>query len=64
MLAPAVSSGSEIPTYPRDRAERRKRIASIVTGTTIEWYDFYLYGSLFTVMQPHFFRPAIRSPDG
>ena len=22
-------------------------IASIITGTTIEWYDFYLYGWLF-----------------
>jgi MFS family permease len=60
MLAPAVSPGSEVPTYSRDRARRRARIASIVTGTTIEWYDFYLYGSLFTVMQPHFF--PTRSP--
>ncbi len=55
MAAPAVSAGSQAPTYTRDRTQRRALIASIITGTTIEWYDFYLYGTLFTVMQPHFF---------
>ena len=50
-----VSAGPEALTYTRDRTRRRALISSIITGTTIEWYDFYLYGSLFTVMQPHFF---------
>lgn len=55
MVAPTVSAGSDVLTYTRDRGKRRALIGSIITGTTIEWYDFYLYGTLFTVMQPHFF---------
>ena len=55
MLASAASTGSEPPTYTRDRAQRRAIIASITTGTTIEWYDFYLYVSLLPAMQSHFF---------
>jgi MFS family permease len=55
MLDSAASAGSEFPTYTRNRATRRAIIASIITGTTIEWYDFYLYGTLFGAMQPHFF---------
>src|SRR5215471_2968343 len=55
MLAPATAPSSDLPTYTRDRGRRRALIASIITGTTIEWYDFYLYGSLFLIMQPHFF---------
>ena len=55
MLEPAAPIGSDTPTYTRNRAKRRAIIASIITGTTIEWYDFYLYGWLFPAMQPHFF---------
>jgi len=55
MDAPAVSAGLEVPTYTRDRRKRRAIIASIITGTTIEWYDFYLYGALSSAMAPHFF---------
>jgi MFS family permease len=55
MVAPAVPAGSEALTYTRDPRRRRALIASIITGTTIEWYDFYLYGTLLTVMQPAFF---------
>ena len=55
MLAPAVSASAEAVTYTRDRRRRRALIASIITGTTIEWYDFYLYATLFAVMQPAFF---------
>jgi len=57
MFEPAAAqpTGSEMPTYTRNRAKRRAIIGSIITGTTIEWYDFYLYGWLFLAMQPHFF---------
>ncbi|MGZ6036433.1 MAG: MFS transporter, partial [Myxococcaceae bacterium] len=58
MGAPAVSAGSEVLTYTRDRSKRRALIGSIITGTTIEWYDFYLFGSLGTVIGPHFFRTS------
>jgi len=55
MVTPAVSAGSEVPTYTRDRSRRRALIGSIITGTTIEWYDFYLFGTLGAVIAPHFF---------
>jgi MFS family permease len=55
MASSAVSAGSEALTYTRDRSKRRAVIATVITGTIVEWYDFYLYGTLFTVMQPHFF---------
>src|SRR5215470_5714026 len=55
MATTGTSPSSDLPTYTRDRGKRRALIASIITGTTIEWYDFYLYGSLFLIMQPHFF---------
>jgi len=41
--------------YTRNRAERSRIIFAVVTGTTIEWYDFYLYSSLLFVMTEQFF---------
>src|SRR5690349_22871293 len=37
-----------------DRAHRRVILASSL-GTVFEWYDFYLYGSLSTVITKQFF---------
>jgi len=58
MLASGASIGSETPTYTRDRAKRRAIIAAIITGTTIEWYDFYLFAALGKVIGPHFFQTS------
>jgi MFS family permease len=44
-----------LPTYTRDRSKRRAIIASVITGTTIEWYDFYLYLTLIGTLGPRFF---------
>jgi MFS family permease len=33
----------------------RKIIAASSVGTLFEWYDFYIFGSLATVIAPHFF---------
>jgi MFS family permease len=38
-------------------------IASIITGTTIEWYDFYLFGSLGSVIGPHFYKTTNQFND-
>ena len=44
-----------LPTFTRDRSKRRAIIASVITGTTIEWYDFYLYGTLIGTLGAKFF---------
>ena len=36
-------------------AEQRKVVLASSLGTVFEWYDFYLYGSLATVIGRHFF---------
>jgi MFS family permease len=41
--------------YTRDRSERNRIILAVVTGTTIEWYDFYLFSSLLLVLNEEFF---------
>jgi MFS family permease len=59
MRAPAaVAAAPEPLTYTRDRRKRRAIIASIITGTTIEWYDFYLFGSLGTALGAHFYKAS------
>ena len=55
MLEPAAPTGSDTPTYTRNRAKRRAIIASIITGTTIEWYDFTSSGGCSRRCMPHFF---------
>ena len=35
-----------------------KIIDAASAGTLIEWYDFYLFGSLATVISTHFFPPS------
>ncbi len=41
--------------YTRDRSERNRIILAVVTGTTVEWYDFYLFSSLLLVLTGEFF---------
>jgi MFS family permease len=49
-----VSAAATVP-YTRDRSERNRIILAVVTGTTIEWYDFYLFSSLLLVLTEEFF---------
>lgn len=51
------------PTPPRPAglaaATRRRVLAATVVGTTVEWYDFFIYSSMAAlVFQRHFFEPA------
>ncbi len=55
-------------TDVRDRsrpmtAEEKKVILASSAGTIFEWYDFYLYGSLASIIGAQFFTP-FRKPRG
>lgn len=55
MAIPTPVPAAVAVPYTRNRAERSRIIFAVVTGTTIEWYDFYLYSSLLFVMTEQFF---------
>jgi metabolite-proton symporter len=40
------------------RSQLRRAIVASAVGTSIEWYDFYLYGSAAALVFPHKFFPA------
>jgi MFS family permease len=43
---------------PANNAEIRKVITASAVGTMIEWYDFYIFGSLATIISPLFYPPG------
>ena len=48
------------PGAPLDRREKRKVLAGTMVGTTIEWYDFFIYAQAAgLVLAPLFLEPQI-----
>jgi MFS family permease len=49
-------------TFTRPAADPRNPISQVIlgsaTGTLIEWYDFYIFGSLTAVLAPKFYPPG------
>ena len=39
------------------RSQRRRAVVASTVGTTIEWYDFFLYGTAAALVFPHIFFP-------
>ncbi|KAI8892461.1 major facilitator superfamily domain-containing protein [Globomyces pollinis-pini] len=50
-------------TTELSNTEMAKVIAASTVGTTIEWYDFFVYGSLSTVLAQQFYRTGTPSGD-
>jgi MFS family permease len=49
-----MDTAAAVRSRPMSREEKRVILASSL-GTVFEWYDFYLYGALATVISAHFF---------
>lgn len=56
MEATSVDIISHTPT---ERSELRRVIIGSSLGTAFEWYDFFVYGALATVLGPLFFSPSL-----
>src|SRR5690348_3931845 len=46
------------------RTQRRRAIVASTVGTTIEWYDFFLYGTAAALVFPKLFFPSTDSSAG
>jgi metabolite-proton symporter len=53
MTGPAMTAPD-----PLVRAQRRRAVAASTVGTTIEWYDFFLYGTMAALVFPEVFFPG------
>ena len=43
---------------PMSATHRRRAVVASTVGTTIEWYDFFLYGTAAALVFPHLFFPS------
>ena len=55
MTEAAIPASSPVAHEPSDRATIWKVIAASSVGTMIEWYDFYIFGSLASILAGTFF---------
>ncbi|MGH2787486.1 MAG: MFS transporter [Actinomycetota bacterium] len=54
----ATAAAKRLPGHDVYDYKLGKVIAASSAGTTIEWYDFYIFGSLFTILSEKFFPPG------
>src|SRR6202171_5309686 len=51
----ATTMSESLPQAHKMTAEERKVILASSVGTVFEWYDFYIYGTLATILAKQFF---------
>jgi MFS family permease len=61
--SPAAAAGAEAPSIPAGEPPKYNYsiwqvIAASAAGTVIEWYDFYIFGSLAAIISPLFYPPG------
>lgn len=60
----AVAAPPSSPQSQIDRSARRTVLAASIVGTTIEWYDFFLYATAAAIVFNHAFFPSKNSTVG
>jgi MFS family permease len=50
-------SGTTVDTAAVTRGQRRRAVFASTVGTTVEWYDFFLYGTAAALVFPQLFFP-------
>jgi metabolite-proton symporter len=53
-----TSTAADQPITRLARSQRRRAVAAATVGTTIEWYDFFLYGTAAALVFPKLFFPG------
>ncbi|OFI39717.1 MFS transporter [Arthrobacter sp. SW1] len=60
-----ATSPVDAPTGPSSKREERRVLAGTLVGTTIEWYDFFIFAQLTaTLLSPLFLTPLNESNPG
>src|SRR4051794_34356520 len=55
---PATPATTSVDERALTRAQRRKAVFASTVGTSIEWYDFFLYGTAAALVFPDLFFPG------
>ncbi|HEY1641995.1 MAG TPA: MFS transporter [Streptosporangiaceae bacterium] len=63
-LDPAEARSAQSPADPDHQAQVRRAVFASIVGTSIEWYDFFLYGTAAAIVFPHVFFPASSTYSG
>lgn len=58
MAGPEETPGAETLSEDQRRSQVRKAVTASVVGTSIEWYDFFLYGTAAALVFPQVFFPG------
>lgn len=56
--AEPTAAGTDAGTATIQRSQRRRAVVASTVGTTIEWYDFFLYGTAAALIFPQVFFPG------
>jgi len=64
VLDPDEARRAQSLTAPDHQAQVRKAVLASIVGTSIEWYDFFLYGTAAAIVFPHVFFPDSSAYSG
>jgi metabolite-proton symporter len=64
VLDPGEARRAQSLATPDHQAQVRRAVLASIVGTSIEWYDFFLYGTAAAIVFPHVFFPGSSTYSG